>query len=317
MRQIALISIHPEHVSNILAGKKVFEYRKVIPNKNVSHLALYCTAPVKKIIAVAEVLDCLVGSPTKIWSQTSYGSGISHHFYREYFAGQRNASAFLLGNVYKMTNPMDLLELTGQKTPPQSFYYLDDVDMELISERCNKISAVKPSMLFVGGIHGVGKSTICQRAFGPFGYQCETASSLISTHGRRIRNDKRVQNVVDNQIALIEQLRLVRERYCRLLLDGHFTLVNGQRQIEPIEPKVFEAMNPDQLILIKGDPGEVTRRLAVRDGKKWTSSFLSRFQQAEEEHARYVSDKIGVPLRIFDNTVGFSRLARAVHGRNV
>ncbi|TLS68127.1 hypothetical protein FEF65_03785 [Mariprofundus erugo] len=315
MSRYALISIHPEHVSNILAGNKVFEFRKVIPSKDVSHLVLYCTAPVKKIVAVAEVVDCLVGAPSRIWTQTSYGSGISRQFFRDYFSGQRSASAFVLGNVYEMTTPMELSELTGQKVPPQSFYYLDDADMELISKRQSPIPAVSSSMLFVGGIHGVGKSTICQKAFGPLGYQCETASSLIAAHGRRIEKEKRVNDVSDNQTVLLQQLQSAKEQYCRLLLDGHFTLINSQGQIEPIETAVFEAMNPGRLILIKGDTEEISRRLAARDNKKWDASFLTKFQNAEEGHARYVAEKIQVPLLIFENTIGCARLARKVHGR--
>ncbi len=315
MSQYALVSIHPEHISNILTGSKVFEYRKVFPSKKVSHLVFYCTAPVKKVVAVAEVLDCLVGSPTWIWARTAYGSGISRRFFRDYFSGRRSASAFVLGNVYEMTTPIELDELTGQKVPPQSFYYLDDADMDLVSNRRAEIPAVPSSMLFVGGIHGVGKSTMCRKAFGPLGYQCETASSLIAAHGRRIDKGKRVKNASDNQIALLEQLRYAKERYCRLLLDGHFTLIDSRGEIEPIDAGVFEAMNPRQLILIKGDTEEISRRLAARDNNKWDASFLAKFQEAEEEHARYVSEKIQVPLRIFENTISYAKLARSVHRR--
>ena len=63
MKQAVLISIHPEHVDNIMSGEKVFEYRKILPRRDISFLVLYCTAPVKKIIAVAEVLGCVKGSP--------------------------------------------------------------------------------------------------------------------------------------------------------------------------------------------------------------------------------------------------------------
>ncbi|MDX8406224.1 MAG: AAA family ATPase [Mariprofundus sp.] len=317
MSRYALVSIHSEHVSNILAGNKVFEYRKVIPSKDVSHLVLYCTAPVKKIVAVVEVVGCLVGAPSRIWTQTAYGSGISRQFFRDYFSGRRSASAFVLGNVYALTMPMELRELTGQKTPPQSFYYLDHADIELINKRQSHISAVPSSMLFVGGIHGVGKSTMCQKAFEPLGYQCETASSLITAHGRISDKEKRVSDVSCNQVALLEQLQSAREQYCRLLLDGHFTLINGQGQIEPIDPTVFEAMKPGRLILIKGDTEEISSRLAARDNKKWDHSFLTKFQNAEEEHARYVSEKIQVPLQIFENTIGCARLARTVHGRRI
>jgi len=217
--------------------------------------------------------------------------------------------------VYEMTTPMELSELTGQKTPPQSFYYLEHADIELISKGQAQVPAVPPSMLFVGGVHGVGKSTICQKAFGPLGYQCKTSSSLIAAHGKRVDKKKRVSDVSDNQVALLEQLQSAKEQYCRLLLDGHFTLINSQGQIEPIDPTVFETMKPGRLILIKGDAEEISRRLAARDGNKWDSSFLKTFQSAEEEHARYVSEKIQVPLQIFENTIGCARLARTVHGR--
>lgn len=130
-----LISIHPEHVSSIISGKKRFEYRKVLPRRDISFLVLYCTAPVKKITAVVEVKDRLVASLLDVWNITSRGSGISRSFYLDYYSGKQNASAFVLGNVYQMESPMDLSDLPGQKTSPQSFYYLDDKDMEIISKR--------------------------------------------------------------------------------------------------------------------------------------------------------------------------------------
>jgi len=315
MSRFVLISIHPEHAYNILAGKKVFEYRKVIPSKGVTHLVLYCTAPVKKIVAVAEVLDYVVGSPTHVWNLTVYGSGISRQFFRNYFSGQRSANAIVLGTIYKMPVAIELRELRGKKTPPQSFSYLDDADAELVLQRITKIPVIPPSMLFVGGIHGVGKSTICHGAFSPLGYQCETASSLIITHGRSIEKNKHVSDVPGNQSALIEQLILAKKHYSRLLLDGHFTLINRQGQIEPIDTCVFEAINPDQLILIKGETEEISRRLNARDSTRWDSSFLTKYQDMETEHARYVSEKIGVPLQVFDNTVSAAKLARSFQRR--
>ncbi|MCY3628496.1 MAG: hypothetical protein F4Z62_12735 [Rhodothermaceae bacterium] len=130
-----LISIHPEHVNSIISGEKKFEYRKVLPKRDISFLVLYCTAPVKKITAVVEVKDRLVSSLLDVWDKTSRGSGISRNFYLDYYSGKQNASAFVLGNVYQMESPMDLSDLPGRKTSPQSFCYLDDEDMEIISER--------------------------------------------------------------------------------------------------------------------------------------------------------------------------------------
>ncbi|AEM46873.1 hypothetical protein Acife_0671 [Acidithiobacillus ferrivorans SS3] len=314
MGRAALISIHPQHVANILSGMKIFEYRKVVPQYEVSHLVFYCTAPVMKIVAVAEVLGCIISSPTRVWNITSAGSGISRRFFREYFYGQKTASAFSLGKVYEMRESLGLSCLSGVKAPPQSFYYLDDADMRVILENQSAIPSVAAHMVFVGGIHGVGKTTISRNVFEPAGYQCVTASSLIAEHGRKTDHDKRVDGVGDNQTALLHELANAKAKHGRLLLDGHFTLINGQDEIEPIDVEVFRAMKPNQLILIKGRPEEIATRLKERDGKKWKSSFLAKFQEKEEAHARRVAKELGVRLRIIGSDIVKGHLVRRPDG---
>ena len=135
MSKAVLISIHPEHVADILSGKKVFEYRKIMPNQEVSHLVLYCTAPVKRVVAVAEVAQRLVGPPSRIWTDTAYGAGITRKFYRDYFSGHKNARAFELGNVCELPAPLELSKLTSCKVAPQSFCYLNARDTKLILKK--------------------------------------------------------------------------------------------------------------------------------------------------------------------------------------
>lgn len=135
---------------------------------------------------------------------------------------------------------------------------------------------------------------------------------MISPQGRKINNGKKVNNVSDNQATLIERLQSVKQKYCRLSLDGHFTLIKSNGQIEPIDPQVFKDMNPSQLILIKGDTDEISKRLIARDGNKWEGAFLEKFQRTEEEHAWYVSKSIEIPLQVFDNTISAARLAKAI-----
>ena len=317
MSRAALISIHPEHVSSIISGKKVFEYRKVLPKRDISFLVLYCTAPVKKITAVVEVAGCLVDSLVDVWNITSHGSGISHSFYLDYYSGKQNASAFVLGNVYQMESPMDLSDLPGQKTSPQSFCYLDEKDMEIISKRKSISPTIASSMVFVGGIHGVGKSTLCKKVSDLGGYKYFTASSLISSYGKKTDKEKRVDQIEDNQVALLKQLELVRTKDYRVLLDGHFTLINKQGEISPVDSGVFKFMKPDKLVLFKGYPEEIAKRLKERDGKKWDSSFLEKFQEEEEKHAQRVSERINIPLWVFKNDINISELARVIYGKSV
>lgn len=317
MSRAALISIHPEHVSSIISGEKVFEYRKVLPKRDISFLVLYCTAPVKKITAVVEVVGRLVDSLVDVWNITSHGSGISHSFYLDYYSGKQNASAFVLGNVYQMESPMDLSDLPSQKTSPQSFCYLNDEDMEIISKRKSSSPTIASSMVFVGGIHGVGKSTICKKVSDLGGYKYFTASSLISSYGKKTDKEKRVDQIEDNQVALLKQLELVRAKDYRVLLDGHFTLINQQGEISPVDIGVFKSMKPDKLVLFKGRPEEIAKRLKERDGKKWDSSFLERFQEEEEKHAQRVSERINTPLWVFKNDINISELAKIIYGQGI
>lgn len=298
MSKVVLISIHPEHVANILSGEKIFEYRKIIPKQDVSHLVLYCTSPVKKIVAVADIIGSVTGSPTQVWSATFFGSGISRRFFQEYFLGKKSANAFTLGNIYKMKRPLPLSFLSGIKMPPQSFCYLDGDDFKVVLDNKVPDVSVNSSMIFVGGIHGSGKSRICREIFEPSGYQCLTASSLISGLGRKTDHNKRVDCVSGNQESLLQALENKRGNNSRLLLDGHFTLVNGKEEIEPINIEVFRAMNLNKIILVKGDPEEISKRLNERDKRIWRTSFLEDFQKEEEAHARFVAKDIGIPLRV-------------------
>jgi len=145
MNASILVSVHPEHVANILSGKKVFEYRKVLPARNVSNIVLYSTCPVKKIVATAEVAHCSVGPPAQVWDQTAYGSGITYPFFIDYFAGHKKAGYFALGNVFKLSNPLEIDELLSCKVAPQSFCYLDSRDIHEISKMIPSVPTVESS----------------------------------------------------------------------------------------------------------------------------------------------------------------------------
>ena len=160
-----------------------------------------------------------------------------------------------------------------------------------------------PSFIFLGGVHGVGKTTLCNSRFVSEGYHCVTASSLTKAYKNGTDRDKRVDDIDDNQIALLKQLNLEKEKHQRLLLDGHFCLINSFDQIEPIDVEVFKAINPALLILLKCNPVEIAERLTKRDGKPWRVKFMREFQELEESHAQVVSKKMNIPLKIFTNYI--------------
>ena len=118
-----LISINPEHVSNILNGSKRFEFRKIQCKKNVDKMVIYSTSPVMKVVAEAEIKDVLTDDPETVWEKTSEYAGISREFFDRYYEGRNTAVAFELGDVREFDEPRELSQY-GISNPPQSFIYL-------------------------------------------------------------------------------------------------------------------------------------------------------------------------------------------------
>ena len=118
-----LLAINPEHVANILAGCKFYEFRKRGAKRKIDSMLIYETAPRQKVVAEVEVLDMLEDSPEQLWLLTREGAGISKEFYDEYFCGREVAFAYKLGRVHIFDTPKELSEF-GVKVAPQSYIYI-------------------------------------------------------------------------------------------------------------------------------------------------------------------------------------------------
>lgn len=118
-----LLSINPEHVENIMSGKKQYEYRKILCKEKVDGIVIYSTYPVMKVVGEADVLNTLVNSPDEVWNETAPYSGITKQFFDDYYYKRDKAVAFHLGNVREFKQPKELSEY-GIKAAPQSFVYI-------------------------------------------------------------------------------------------------------------------------------------------------------------------------------------------------
>lgn len=120
-----LMSINPKYVDEILAGRKKYEYRRIkAKKKNVDKIIVYCTSPIKKVVAEIDVVGVIVDKPDDLWNNTKNYAGISKVKYDEYFKNKDIAVAYKLGSVLKYDIPKDLDEF-GIKFTPQSFIYID------------------------------------------------------------------------------------------------------------------------------------------------------------------------------------------------
>lgn len=125
MKETILISIHPEHVAKILSGEKRFEFRRKVPSDTVRKMVIYSTAPVMKVVAVAEIDSTITAKPESVWRKTRHASGITKQRFCQYFDKREIAHALSIGSVRELETPVALSELCHSLVPPQSYRFLD------------------------------------------------------------------------------------------------------------------------------------------------------------------------------------------------
>lgn len=316
MSDTILLAIHPEYWELIKIGKKVFEFRRIVPKNAVNRIVFYVTTPIRKIVGYANIKSVLVGSPTKLWARVKHGAGVPKSFFDDYFSGCPEAYAFELNSVYRLSIPLQLLDIRKGGVPPQSFSYLSQCEaVKLFKKRT--ILETSQSSIFLGGIHGVGKSSLCEKIFIPFGYECFTASQLIKTSGGTLRKDKAVENLDQNQALLVSRVRYQQKKSFRFLLDGHFVLKDINSQLQKIPLEVFRCLKLTKLILLTGNEQDIAQRLNKRDGQRWEVGFLQDFQNIEREHAHFISQELGIPLLVCDIHNSLNKIKKFLYNENI
>ena len=122
----ALLSIKPQFVEEIVAGNKLYEYRKKIFKKDVDTVVIYSSKPVGRIIGEFLIDEILSDEPSSLWDETSKYSGISKDLFFEYFRGRKDAYAIKIKNLTLYPKQIDPKEIMDNFTAPQSYMYLDD-----------------------------------------------------------------------------------------------------------------------------------------------------------------------------------------------
>ncbi|MCR6642550.1 MAG: ATP-binding protein [Sporocytophaga sp.] len=155
------------------------------------------------------------------------------------------------------------------------------------------------NIIFIGGIHGVGKSSICQHICRELNIEYLSASNLLQW--KNINEDpqnKLVKDISYTQNSLIWGLANVLRSQNYYLLDGHYCLLNSNNEIVKISPEVFKQIDPISLNLLLGNISEVKNRLEQRDNKVYDYDLLERFQKEELAHAKLISKTLGITLNI-------------------
>lgn len=117
-----VLSIKPEYVAEIKAGRKRFEFRNTIFKKKVEKVYIYASLPVSKVVGEFQPVDVITGPPATVWKQTSKHAGITKAFYDEYFRDKSVAYAIVIQNLKMYDTPKNL-----PFHAPQSFRYIESL----------------------------------------------------------------------------------------------------------------------------------------------------------------------------------------------
>lgn len=172
-------------------------------------------------------------------------------------------------------------------------------------------------MIFISGVHGVGKSYFCNLVKDATGIECFSASSLIKERKKQgFPADKRVDNIDENQSYLLAAVDALRASLGEFLLDGHFCLLNTEGMITRIPLDTFTTLKPEAIILLTENPEVIAKRRQKRDGVDHKTSDIKVFQDEEIKYAEEVSELLNVPLKIsvgssdIESTIQFIRSRR-------
>jgi adenylate kinase len=150
-------------------------------------------------------------------------------------------------------------------------------------------------VLFVAGIHGVGKGYLVNELLGIFSCQSFSASSLIKEEKKaEVDLGKVVVDPRENQDYLLIALNKL-EGGRDIFLDGHFCLFS-ENEIYEVPLATFEGMNLKAIVLVIEEPEVIFSRLNQRDGNSKSILELNALQEAEINRAEFIAGELGAPM---------------------
>lgn len=137
-------------------------------------------------------------------------------------------------------------------------------------------------MIFVSGVHGVGKSYFCNLAKEFAGIETYSANALIATKKRSgFTKNKPIPDIDENQQFLLWAVDELRTLCQNFILDGHFCLLNASGKVQRIPYGTFAMLKPDAIVLLTENSEIIASRRRKRDGIEASVESIEYFQREE------------------------------------
>lgn len=174
------------------------------------------------------------------------------------------------------------------------------------------------NLLFIGGIHGVGKGTICKSLAKTWDLIHITASEVLKWEEISKKEEKIVKDFQFTQNRLINNLQNIMVDDKTYLLDGHYCLLNKEGIPEKIGFDTFANLQPKAFIIVTENVNIIKERLDLRDNTYYDIEILNKFQVLEFDYSLELSKTLNIPhiavesgnfieLNLFLSNEGFTR----------
>lgn len=158
-------------------------------------------------------------------------------------------------------------------------------------------------IIFVAGMYGVGKSTLCEKLSQRMNIPFYSAGDLISrVNGEQYGANKVVADKNRNQNILVEAVDKLLIHQPQIILAGHFCIFSAKNAIEHLPESVFHNLHIEKILLLQADVTTVQANLQHRDKKEYATSNLTALQETEQEIAHSIASQIPCSLVIHSMT---------------
>lgn len=178
-------------------------------------------------------------------------------------------------------------------------------------------------VIYIAGVYGVGKSTLCERISRLINLPFYSAGDLISEQvGETYGENKKVRNKEHNQDVLIECINKKMLEEPALILAGHFCILGNDNKPEELPAYVYEKMNISSIVLLETETRKIIKHLEIRDNKKYSRELINDFIKRERQYAMKISNILNVPLKIYsmlfsdDDAKNIIDFIKEVYGEN-
>ncbi|MBR5078257.1 MAG: ASCH domain-containing protein [Victivallales bacterium] len=288
INQSIILSIHPQYVAKILSGEKAFEFRRRIPKLEVSYMLVYETSPKKKFVAIIEVLEILKDEPEMLWEKTKFLSGISYESFKVYFKGCQISYAYKLGKVYLLpSNDFSFKNV-------QSFSYLSN---DIITKYINdEYLSIDHRLIYISGINNICKTRVINKYFKHLGYSCLSFQRIINLNNNDYWSNNHDDGLDEKWSILWKNLKKGKNNNNAIVLDGHFVLLNRNREIVNVPLNFFYKIKPVLIFVLIYDINEIERL----SNDNFDIEFYEKFQEMELVRGKKIAQELSIPIKIIN-----------------